>query len=103
MKNKITVRRIPPVLTANVVTAFNVISRLAYMAYAAVIYPVAFGRIAKIGNIPDLFQKIRIAFVTTIFPWVILWCSTYLTVLILNALATRRRLNFTIETEDTEQ
>ena len=98
----IQIRRIPPVMTANIMTAFQVVGSLAAMGYYACIYQTFFGTTTMAGGERGLAGKMQELLVTVVFPWIVGWVAVCVAVLVLNALSERGFLVFKIEIKHTE-
>ena len=102
MKEMVRISRLPPVMTANIMTAFQVVASLAAMGYYACIYQTLFGTATIAGGAQGLAGRMQEVLVTLVLPWIVGWVAVFVAVLILNTLSERGLLVFNIEIKHTE-
>lgn len=93
-----TIRRMPPVLTATVVTTVYAIFSGIYVLAMKFLFRIAFGEIRELTD--NLTQLKQLVF-TTLLPWVFLWLASIIGVFLFNHAAMKGWLRFNIEVETT--
>ena len=102
MNKTITIKHIPAVLTANIVTGVYITAYLSRLLYMYLSYRFVYGNITRINDFPIMAIQLKVIIISTILPWVAIWISILICAYILNIFAKREILNFTINIKNTE-
>ena len=94
-----TIRRLPPVLTATVIATVYAIFSSLYVLAMKFSFVVMFGENRELS---DNSSQLKLVVLTTIMPWVFLWLASIIGVLLFNYGARKGWLRFKIEMEPTE-
>ena len=94
-----TIRRLPPVLTATVMTTVYAIFSGIYVLAMKFLTRMAVG---ENRELTDNLTQLKILVFTTILPWVFLWLASIIGVLLFNHAAMKGWLRFNIEMETTD-
>ena len=96
---KMTIRRLPPVLTATVISIVYAIFSSIYVLTMKFLFWMMLGEHRELS---DNSSQLKVVVLTTILPWVLFWLASIIGVLLFNYIARKDLLRFEIEMEATE-
>jgi len=102
MSSTITVKRVPPVVTASLATGIYIAVYLTRLLFMYVANRIAYSSVTQIGDGLSLAVRVKIIVVSVVIPWGAVWLAVFLCAHAFNQFSRRQSLRFTIEVEDTE-